>query len=53
MTQEKIDKERQRDEDIKRMLTQIDPLQKRMKDTCGVFRIKEDSYSSDSKLRER
>ncbi|KAK4716250.1 hypothetical protein R3W88_014588 [Solanum pinnatisectum] len=41
LTQEQHDKERERDENIKKMLTQMEFLQEHMKGTCGVFRVKE------------
>uniref|UniRef100_M1DBF8 Integrase core domain containing protein n=1 Tax=Solanum tuberosum TaxID=4113 RepID=M1DBF8_SOLTU len=45
LTQEQLDKERERDENIKKMLTQMEYLQEHMKGTCGVFRIEEGSSS--------
>ncbi|XP_015165388.1 uncharacterized protein [Solanum tuberosum] len=46
LTQEQLDKEKERDENIKKMLTQMEVLQEHMKGTCGVFRVEEGSFSS-------
>ncbi|XP_049374325.1 uncharacterized protein LOC125839386 [Solanum verrucosum] len=43
LTQEQLDKEREMDENIKKMFSQIKVIQKHMKGTYGVFRIEEGS----------
>ena len=37
LTQEQLDKERERDENIKKMLSQMEVIQEHMKGTYGVF----------------
>jgi len=49
LTQEQLDKERERDENIKKILIQMEFLQEHMKGTCGVFRVEEGSSSSYSR----
>ncbi|XP_049362867.1 uncharacterized protein LOC125827604 [Solanum verrucosum] len=45
LTQEQIEKERERDKNIKKMLSQMEILQEHMKGTHGVFRVEEGSSS--------
>uniref|UniRef100_M0ZZK1 Integrase core domain containing protein n=1 Tax=Solanum tuberosum TaxID=4113 RepID=M0ZZK1_SOLTU len=59
MTQEQLDKEKERDENIKKMLNKMELLQEYMmenvekpKGTSGVFRVEEGSSSGYSKLGE-
>jgi len=49
LTQEQLDKERERDENIKKMLSQMKILQEHMKGTYGVFRVEEGSSSGYSR----
>ncbi|XP_015166992.1 uncharacterized protein [Solanum tuberosum] len=49
LTQEQIKKERERDENIKKMLSQMEILQEHMNGTRGVFRVEEGSSSGYSR----
>ncbi|KAK4731246.1 hypothetical protein R3W88_024234 [Solanum pinnatisectum] len=49
LTQEQLDKEKGRDENIKKMLSQMEILQEHMKGTYGVFRVEEVSSSGYSR----
>jgi len=59
MTQEQLDKERERDENIKKMLAQMELLQEKVledlknpKGTSGLFRVEDGSSLGYSKLGE-
>ncbi|XP_015165482.1 uncharacterized protein [Solanum tuberosum] len=52
LTQEQLDKERERDENIKKMLSQMEVIQEHMKGTYGVFRVEEGSSSGYLRHRE-
>jgi len=52
LMQEQLDKEKERDENIKKMLSQMELLQEHMKGTHGVFRVEEGSSFGYSRLGE-
>ncbi|XP_049397297.1 uncharacterized protein LOC125861442 [Solanum stenotomum] len=52
LMQEQLDKDREKDENIKKMLTQMEVLQEHMKGTCGLFRVEEGSSSGYSRPEE-
>jgi len=49
LTQEQLDKEKERDENIKKMLSKMEDLQEHMKGNCEVFRAEGGSFSDNLK----
>jgi len=49
LTQEQLDKEKERDENIKKMLSQMEDLQEHIKGNCEVFHAERGSFSDNLK----